>query len=379
MASLGYESTADAMSRGGGGSPLAHPRAPGRLSPRSRAAVWLTLAFWLSNFVLLTLGTALAGNPHLAGITGMRALAMLLGLALCWLIHLLLDRASSWRRRVIVLALTAPICAEIFAWVSFFAEMAADPALDLSVVTWAGAVRTIALWTWFFLAWAGLYLALSYSFEVQAERERVVELQARAHAAQLRALHSQINPHFLFNSLNSVSALILDGEAAKADAMVTKLSHFLRMGLSIDPSARIALASEIALQRAYLEIEQLRYPDLEVIVALPAALETAMVPSLILQPIVENAVKHGVARSPPPSRIEIRVATERGEDGGERLAIEVHDSGRGGGTAPAGAGIGLRNVAERLRLLYGRRQSLDQGPSPEGGYDVRLTLPVERI
>jgi LytS/YehU family sensor histidine kinase len=312
----------------------------------------------------------------------MRALAMLFGLALCGLSTGARPRLSSWRRRVIVLALMAPVCAESFAWVNFFAEMAADPSLNLSALSWAGVVRTISFWTWFFLAWAGLYLALSYSFDVQAEQIRSAELQARAHAAQLRALHSQINPHFLFNSLNSVSALILDGEAAKADSMVSKLSHFLRMGLSIDPSATIPLASEIALQRAYLEIEQLRYPDLDVEVELPAELEDALVPSLILQPIVvENAVKYGVAGSLPPSRIAIRANWESdGEAGEGRLAIEVTDS---GGSAnkpiPPGAGIGLRNVGERLQLLYGARQSLDKGPSEDGGYQVRLTLPVERL
>src|SRR3546814_9842778 len=85
-----------------------------------------------------------------------------------------------------------------------------DPNLNLSNFTWTAAVNTIAFWTWFFLAWAGLYLALMYSFDVQDEQRRSAELRERAHVAQLRALHSQINPHFLFNSLNSVSALILD-------------------------------------------------------------------------------------------------------------------------------------------------------------------------
>src|SRR5688572_16459033 len=104
----------------------APPRWPA--TARGRAIVWLTLAFWLSNFLLLTLGTALAGNPYLAGITGMRALALLFGLLLCYLIHRLLGRPSltTLRRRIIALALVAPVAAESFAWVMFFAEMAAD-------------------------------------------------------------------------------------------------------------------------------------------------------------------------------------------------------------------------------------------------------------
>ncbi|WP_114954424.1 sensor histidine kinase [Sphingosinicella terrae] len=351
-----------------------------RLSARSRAIVWLTLAFWLSNFALLTLGTALSGNPHLAGIAGMRALVMLLGLGLCWLIHRLLawPRLSSWQRRVIALAIVAPVCAELFAWLAFFAEMAADPAIGLGGFTWAGAVRTIAYWTWFFLAWAGLYLALSYSFDVQAEKARSAALQAEAHAAQLRALQGQINPHFLFNSLNSVSALILEGEAERAEAMVTGLARFLRAGLAADPMATIPLAEEIALQRAYLEIEQYRYPDLEIDVRVEPGLETAPVPALILQPIVENAVKHGVAGSPPPTRIEIEA--ERTPDG--RLAIAVTNRARPGTKRPAagrlpGAGIGLANVRQRLALLHGAAQSIEAGPAAGDVWRVRLVLPAE--
>jgi two-component system, LytTR family, sensor kinase len=344
-------------------------------SARTRALVWLTLAFWLSNFLLLNLGTALSGNPHFAGIMGMRALALIFGLLLCFVIHRVLNRPSlaSLRKRIIALALMAPVAAESYAWVNFFAEMAVDPSVGFGNVTWPAVVRAISFWTWFFLAWAGLYLALVYSFDVQEERQRVAELQTQAHAAQLRALHSQINPHFLFNSLNSVSALILDGKAGEADAMVSKLSQFLRMGLAVDPGEKLPLARELALQRAYLEIERLRYPDLAVEIALPPELENALVPSLILQPIVENAVKYGVAGSPPPTRIGIAAAQAQG-----KLRIEVTDNGTGSGPPAAGAGIGLRHIAERLRLLYGGEAALVHGALPAGGYRVRLTLPVER-
>ena len=341
---------------------------------RWRAIVWLTLAFWLSNFVLLNLGTFLSGNPHIVGIVAMRALSLLFGLLLCYLIHRVLTRPSlgTLRKRIIALALMAPVAAESFAWVNFFADMAADPSVGFDEVTWSSAVRTISLFTWFFLAWAGLYLALLYSFDVREERYHSAELQAQAHAAKLRALHSQINPHFLFNSLNSVSALILDGRVEEADAMVSMLSRFLRMGLAVDPSDTIPLEKELALQRAYLEIERLRYPDLQVEIALPAALENALVPSLILQPIVENAVKYGVAGSPPPARITICARQEEGQ-----IIIEVIDGGTSAKSATAGAGIGLRHVAERLRLLYGEQAALVHGALPEGGYRVRISMPME--
>jgi two-component system LytT family sensor kinase len=316
---------------GGGVLPVEASSSPSPRSARTRAIVWLTLAFWLSNFVLMNLGSALSGNPHLGPLMAMRGLALLFGLFLFWLIHRLLTRPSmaSLRRRIIALALVSPVAAEIYAWVNFFAEMVVDPSVGFGNVTWPNVVRAISFWTWFFLAWAGLYLALLYSFDVQEERQHSAELQAQAHAAQLRALHSQINPHFLFNSLNSVSALILDGKAAAAEAMVTKLSQFLRMGLAVDPTEKIPLASEIALQRAYLDIERLRYPDLDVRIAVPAGLESVLVPSLILQPVVENAVKYGVAGSLPPTRIDI---TARERDG--RLCLEVADTGTGSHASP---------------------------------------------
>jgi hypothetical protein len=342
-------------------------------SARTRAIIWLTLGFWISNFVLLNLGTALSGNPHFPGIVAMRALALLFGLMLCYLIHRVLSRPSmsSLRKRIVALALMAPVAAESFAWVNFFAVMAVDPSVRLEDFTWSGAVSTISFFTWFFLAWAGLYLALLYSFDVREERYHSAELQAQAHAAKLRALHSQINPHFLFNSLNSVSALILDGKADEADAMVSKLSRFLRMGLAADPGDCIPLERELELQRVYLEIERLRYPDLEIDIEIAPGLEDALVPSLILQPIVENAVKYGVAGSPPPARIGIAASRD-----GARMHIDVTDSGRKK-AASSGAGIGLSHVAERLRLIHGAEAALAHGPQPRGGYGVRITLPVE--
>jgi two-component system LytT family sensor kinase len=341
---------------------------------RGRAIVWLTIIFWLSNLLLLNLGTLLARSAHMWPIMGMRALATLFGLLLCYLIHraLGLPWLTSWRRRIFALVLLAPVAAEVFAWVNFFAIMLANPSVRLSNFTWSGAVSTISFFTWFFLAWAGVYLALLYSYDVQEEQDRSTELQTLVHAAQLRALHTQINPHFLFNSLNSVSALILDQKYLDAETMVSSLSRFLRMGLAADPGEKIALSREIDLQRTYLEIERLRFSDLSVTIAVPAELKTALVPSLILQPIVENAVKHGVARSPTPVRISIE-ATERAG----QLELVVTNDG-GAVSAAMGSGIGLLNISERLRLVYGGRAEIVHGPSAEGVYSVQILMPLER-
>jgi len=354
--------------------PLFRSHGRARMSRRTRAAVSLTLAFWGSNYALLTLGTALSGSEHLAAIAAVRILTTLLGLGFCYLIHRLLThpRISTTKRRLIALALVAPVSAETFAWAAFFAEAAVDPSLNIQNFTWYGAVRTISFWTWFFLAWAGVYLALMYSFDVQEEQRRTAELREEAHAAQLQALHSQINPHFLFNSLNSVSALILDRENDLADEMVVKLANFLRLGLAADPTIKVPLALEMELQRAYLDIERLRYADLAVSITIPESLESALVPSLILQPIVENAIKYGVAGAPPPASLNIAATSDDG-----RLVLEVTDSGRGKCTSK-GAGIGLSNVRQRLELLYGpERSSLSAGRDQQGRFHVQVCMPLE--
>jgi signal transduction histidine kinase len=344
---------------------------------RVRATLWLTLIFWASLLVTLTLAAALAQNPRVVQIGLMRLAATVVGLFFCYLIHLLLRKPflSTTRKRLIALAIVAPVFAEIFAWTSFFALAAVDPTVTIKNFTWSGAVNTISFYTWFFLAWAGLYLALSYSFDVQEEQRQIAELREQAHTAQLRALHSQINPHFLFNSLNSVSALILDTKVAEADEMVTKLARFLRLGLGADPTSKIPLSAELELQRIYLSIEQLRYQDLRVSFDVPDELADAMVPALILQPIVENAVKYGVASAPPPASIDVRAWKSV-----DRLHIRVTDSGKSTSPKVGGAGIGLSNVRQRLRLIYGEnRTNLAVGELADGSFQVELSFPLEPV
>lgn len=342
---------------------------------RTRAAFWLTLVFWGASYLLAALAIYLTGNPHWVAICGMRILTTVLGLAFCYLIHLLLRnrRLTTTKSRMIALALVAPVLAELFAWANYFAGAAVDPSVNLDNFNWSDAIRTILFWTWAFLAWAGLYLALMYGFDVHEEQRRSAELREQAHVAQLRALHSQINPHFLFNSLNSVSALILDKNTEKAEEMVVKLARFLRLGLAADPTRKIPLDLEIELQRSYLEIEQARYPDLSVDVSLPEAIKGALVPSLILQPIVENAVKYGVAAAPPNATISIRARTQ-----GKSLILDVADTGRGTGSQNGGSGIGLANVRQRLALLYGEAASrLSAARDSDGQFRVEVTLPLE--
>jgi sensor histidine kinase YesM len=333
------------------------------------------LAFWVSNFVLLSFGQILAGSGGADRITLQRLLPTMIGLIFCLLMFPMLrqHRLSTARKRLIALAVVVPFATETYTWATYFAHPAVYASFGLEDLSWRIAARIITFWSWFCLACAGLYLAVAYSLDVREEQQRTADISERAHAAQLRALHSQINPHFLFNSLNSVSALILDGDAARADEMVTKLARFLRLGLAADPMERILLPDEIELQRIYLEIEQLRFEDLEIAISIPEQLASATVPALILQTIVENAVKYGVAGAPPPARISITAW-----DDGPDLVLQVEDSGNAGTKAPGGAGIGLSNVLQRLQLAYGATNvSLMAGRQPDGAFRVRLQFPLE--
>jgi len=344
---------------------------------RVRSTLWLTLIFWASLWVTLTLAAALAQNPRVIQIALMRLAATFVGLFFCYLIHLLLRKPflSTTRKRLIALAIVAPIFAEIFAWTSFFALAAVDPTVSLKNFTWSGAVNTISFFTWFFLAWAGLYLALSYSFDVQEEQRQIAELRERTHIAQLRALHSQINPHFLFNSLNSIAQLI-HVDPAKAEACVERLAEIFRYLLNRAEQEFVPLSEELQMTNAYLEIERARFDErlrVETLVD-PGALRQ-LIPNLVLQPLVENAVKHGLSRKVGPGTLRIAARLDDG-----MLTLVVGDDGLGMSSAVLAdvfeRGVGLRNLRARLERLYGPAHLPEITSTPGGGTRVELKLPT---
>jgi hypothetical protein len=341
---------------------------------RARANLILTLSFWLLNYAILVFRKILEGND-IRDAALVRLVLTIFGSGLCYIIHatLKLIAPKTFPKRAIAVALLALFAAETYAWASYYVFAAIDPSKNSADTNWSIAIYTVAFWTWFFLAWAGLYVALEYSFTVAEAQEQSLALQADAYAARLQALHNQIRPHFLFNCLNSISALILDGRPAEAERMIAELSDFFRKRLALDPYEDIPLVQEIELQRGYLAIEQLRYPDLEIDIDLPKGLEAAAVPILILQPIIENAVKYGVQSSPPPARIQL-IARARARF----LIIEIKDSGCVADTAPrTGTGMGLRNVQERLFQRYGDRQNLIAERTIDG-FAVTIMMPLER-
>jgi hypothetical protein len=236
------------------------------------------------------------------------------------------------------------------------------------------------VWLFFFLAWSAFYLASQAQAEALKAQRRLADAESAAQAAQVRALRYQVNPHFLFNTLNSLSSLVMTGRTDRAEAMLLALSTFFRTSLSLDPGADVTLAEEIELQKLYLDIEMARFPDrLQVEIEVPDAFQQARLPALILQPIVENAIKYGVSKS--RKTVLIRIEAKTAPDG--RMLLEISNRLKHGGKEelPAatheGTGLGIANVCQRLEARFGNRASCRFGPMSAGGYKVSITMPVE--
>jgi two-component system LytT family sensor kinase len=215
-------------------------------------------------------------------------------------------------------------------------------------------------------------LAISHSMALRYQEQRVSAFQRASHVAQLRSLRLQLNPHFMFNALNSVAALICKRSLDDAEEMVETLSDFLRSSLEMAPEEKVTLAREIELQRLYLDVESIRFADrLSVVYEIDPEVGMALVPGLITQPIVENVIRHAVA--PSLARVVLAISAERD---GEWLRIRIVNSAGGGRRhARRSTGIGLSNVVLRLRGYYGERCSFEAGADQAGGYAVTLTLP----
>ena len=224
------------------------------------------------------------------------------------------------------------------------------------------------------LAWCALYLALLTGEKARRAERREQQALNAAKAAELRSLRYQVNPHFLFNTLNSLSALVLTGKTAAAERMIQTISTFYRRSLADDPTSEVRLADEIALQKLYLDIEGVRFPArLVAHYDIPETLADALVPGMILQPLVENSVKHAVATSMGQVTITLSAREEYGQ-----LVLVVADDGQPAANARPSSShcIGLANVRDRLAARFGNAASVTCGPAAEHGYATQLRLPL---
>jgi hypothetical protein len=397
---------------------------PVQLSPR--VALMSIAGFWAFYFAITTARALAFGYENQFELLFRRAAVMFISMGVTYIFYLLLRRnpTASLRRSIAIAAIIAIPAAIVYSSVNLFFFHETDKKMEAKYhamhqrgqpprsafpmppgapdnsfeITTPGTssspakpkgkgsdeeemtvLQSIAENSWngyfFFVAWASLYLALCYAAQVGALERRAGGLRAAAQAAELRALRYQVNPHFLFNTLNSLSSLVLTGRREQAERMILNLSTFFRTSLCDDPTVDVPLSEEILLQRLYLDIEAVRFPErLIVDIDIPEKLQNACVPGLILQPLVENAVKYGVSRSKKPVTIRIRASeSELGllvsvENDGDPLPTPID--------RPNGTGVGLQNVRDRLVARFGEAGSCRWGPQPGGGFAVRLAMPM---
>lgn len=238
-------------------------------------------------------------------------------------------------------------------------------------------------YSWFLiLGWSGLYFGIKYYNLLQIERRKSIKAESLAHEAQLRMLRYQLNPHFLFNTLNAISTLILEENNQSANHMVRKLSNFLRYSLDNDPMQKVELEHEVNTMNLYLEIEQVRFEDrLTVEFNIDDEARKALVPSLILQPLVENSVKYAVAANETSGKISISANVAAGDlhlrvvDNGPGIEFEQGPDGEM--RMPAFSGVGITNTRERLRELYGDKQSCTFSEALPQGLQIDIRIPFE--
>ena len=228
-----------------------------------------------------------------------------------------------------------------------------------------------------YFAVLGVAHAAAFFLEARERETQAARLSAQLADARLGALRMQLQPHFLFNSLNAIAVTVRDRDTATATRLLEQLGDLLRRVMRTDRPAEVTLADELEFVRQYLAIEEVRFPDrLRPTFDIDAALLGARVPEFVLQPLVENALRHGLARRVTASLLKIEVRRE-----GDTLVLAVTDDGPGpGGTAgEATTGVGLSNLRERLASLYGARARLELVATPEGGAVATVRLPYREL
>jgi hypothetical protein len=309
-------------------------------------------------------------------------MALLTGL-LAYGLHLAvlrLQARSLGSRATITFLLALPVAA-IFSLINYlvFYRWLPVPSALADLARWGPeAVAASAIGegfvNWYFVvaAWVAFRLALDHAAEARSAERRAADARAEAQEARLAMLRLQVDPHFLFNALNALSSLVTLGKTAAARQVIHDLAAFFRAGLTAEPAAEVSLADETELQRLYLAIETARFGDrLKSCFEVPEELGAVRVPALILQPLVENAVKHGVARTGQPVTVTISARRKNG-----RILLQVRDNaGPAHESAGPSTGIGLANVRSRLSARHGPAASLRTSCGPEG-WTSEILLPA---
>ncbi|MBN7825337.1 sensor histidine kinase [Bowmanella dokdonensis] len=313
----------------------------------------------------------------------------LLGMLMTWPLRFLYQRC--WNLSVTRLALVAMAASLLVAcawvvpknlilWVSQKAYTQGYVGLEAlwlefqsAEFSWLMLFMTVSQTFFTIMVWSSLYFGINYYFRLLESQAKQLSSARLGHLAQIRMLRYQINPHFLFNTLNAISTLVMREDKQLCSKMVSQLATFLRYSLDSDPEKKIRLQDELKALLLYLDIEKTRFGNrLELSLAVSKEAEHALVPSLILQPLVENAIKHAIAKLARGGEIRIRAWIDID------VYLEVEDNGPLNDLSGVKAeGVGLNNIAERLSVLYGEHQSMTLRLASPQGLCVRLRLPLE--
>ena len=338
---------------------------------------WLALAAGLPiGACMIVLALPVIGQGHA---TAYRSL-YLVSFAL-WTVPLTALQRALWRRRasgvtmsLVLLAVTYAMSVADNVFGDVLAYVAGWPRDDL--FQWRAMFRGIDSCWLAFVALCAIHGVIAYYAALQHERERHADALLLARDAELRALRYQLQPHFLFNTLNAISSLVAAERNREARQMITRLGEFLRATLDANDAHETSLGEELALTETYLDIEKARLGErLQVRWNIGPDVLRALVPHFLLQPLVENAIRHGIAQRNRPGRLDIAIAREGG-----RLSVTIGNDGAAQGGAGArapdrGPMLGLRNIAERLARLYPEDHAFAANAREDGGYDVRIDLP----
>ena len=351
---------------------------PLRLTARGvllAAALWALYALLYSTAIVVFAGAPL--GPVLLGQAAHAAFMFAFSAVPWWLVVRGMAERPARQRLAAHAAGLAGYTAAVTAALLAFSRMGGREAYEATLEQGGWIAFSTAL---AYVAQFAVYHAVAASRRAEARERQAEAVRHLAREQELRALRAQLNPHFLFNALNTVNALI-GQDPAEARETVGRLADLLRYALQAGRHDRVPLADELAFTRRYLDLERARMGDrlrVDLRVA-PEALGTP-VPPMAVQTLVENAVRHAVAPNPDGGTVRITVAPEAsGARGpgvrGPGVRVEVGDTGRGAGTAAPGAGTGLANTDERLRLLFGPGAALDVDRDDAGGWTVAFTLP----
>ena len=343
----------------------------------ARQAAKLTLGIWAFTFLLFLMPQLVATGRMPGFILGAVLISIVVGIVLSAALYWACARLQDAPTTLKVAGVFAAVCAAALAFSLFDAWLGGEilrlfmgaHRIPADVVNMT--VSNFISFSWLYGLLGTIYVILQTNAAIRERDLQLAEARSLAQTAQITALRLQLNPHFLFNTLNAISSLIVSGRNKDGEAMLGKLCGFLRTALSADGKASVALGEELETLQTYLEIEAIRFGDrLTVEFACAEELLELPVPNFILQPLVENAVKHAVARTSRP--VIVRVGARRD---GQDLILSVSDNGGAGATAASGTGVGLANTRRRLEVIYGARGRLETMAHDEG-FLALVRLPI---